>query len=139
MPTEVVVVMDIPEVDKFRGWTGPIGQSFGRLAKETVYWQRVGANKRTGAMAVGMEHKRLTLAQGIAFDAGSSKPYALFVDQGTKPHVITPKKPGGMLVFHWAKVGKTVFLRSVNHPGNRAYKFIQHGLEKALGVWNASG
>jgi hypothetical protein len=135
----VTVVMDKPAVDLFRGWTGPLGMSFERLARETVYRQRTTANRRTGAMIAGLHYTRGRYATGIGFDAGSNAPYALFVDQGTRPHVITPRKPGGLLVFYWPKVGHMVFLRSVKHPGNRAYQFLMKGLERALGVWNRAG
>jgi hypothetical protein len=135
----VVVVMDDAAVNVFRGWAGPIGRSVERLAKETVYRQKLLANKRTGAMMVGIHYDKKTFARGIGFDAGSNAPYALFVEEGTNPHKIVPKTPGGMLVFYWAKVGTIVHLRSVKHPGNRPYKFLARGLERALGVWNRGG
>ena len=43
---------------------------------------------------------------------------AATTDKGARPHPIYPKRPGGLLVFHWPKVGGTVFLRRVSHPGN---------------------
>lgn len=43
---------------------------------------------------------------------------AATTDKGARPHPIRPKRSGGLLVFHWPKVGTTVFLRHVNHPGN---------------------
>lgn len=43
---------------------------------------------------------------------------AVTTDKGARPHVITPRRAGGVLVFHWPKAGGTVFLRRVNHPGN---------------------
>jgi hypothetical protein len=139
MAAVVTVVMDTAAVDQFRGWTGPLGRSFERLAKETVYRQKITANRRTGALIAGMHYEKKRYATGIAFDAGSNAPYALYVDQGARPHPILPKKPGGRLVFFWPKVGAVVFLRSVKHPGNRAYQFLQAGLERALGVWNRAG
>lgn len=44
---------------------------------------------------------------------------ALTTDKGARPHVIRPRRQGGLLVFSWPKAGGTVFLRHVNHPGNR--------------------
>lgn len=43
---------------------------------------------------------------------------AATTDKGARPHVIRPRRRG-LLVFHWPKAGHTVFLRQVNHPGNR--------------------
>lgn len=44
---------------------------------------------------------------------------ATTTEYGAPPHVIRPRRPGGLLVFYWPKVGATVALRKVNHPGNR--------------------
>lgn len=62
-----------------------------------------------------------------------------YVDKGTKPHIIRPKKPGGMLRFSpgfapktafrarfggaGKSTGKPVFRRLVHHPGNKARDF----------------
>lgn len=43
---------------------------------------------------------------------------AATTDKGARPHVIRPRRRGGVLVFSWPKAGGTVFLRHVNHPGN---------------------
>lgn len=54
-------------------------------------------------------------------------PYAPYVDQGTKPHVITPKRPGGVLVF--TENGQKIFARKVNHPGTKAQPFVLPSFE----------
>lgn len=136
---EVEVVLHHAEIDFMKSWEGAIGRSVERLAKETVYRQQVYGNKRTGYMVGRMHYTKKTYVRGIGFLAGSNAPYTLYVDQGTVPHKILPKKPGGMLVFYWAKVGHVVHLRSVNHPGNKAYDFLTKGLRRALGVWGRSG
>lgn len=59
-------------------------------------------------------------------------PAALFVLQGTKPHPIFPRKPGGMLRF---TVGsRVVFARAVNHPGTEANPFLWKALLAARQV-----
>jgi HK97 gp10 family phage protein len=52
----------------------------------------------------------------------TSAPYAGYVEFGTKPHVIVPKKPGGVLVFHVG--GRKVFTRRVHHPGSRPHPYV---------------
>jgi len=47
--------------------------------------------------------------------------YASFVEEGTDPHVIRGRN-GGMLVFEWQ--GRTVRVRSVNHPGTKPLPFM---------------
>jgi len=42
------------------------------------------------------------------YPTGKNKAIWYYVDLGTKPHPITPKKPGGMLVFPWGGKGSYV-------------------------------
>lgn len=134
----VAVELDDAKIAAFTGWGGPVGRSTTRLAKETVFRQKALANKRSGAMAAGMHYKTGKWSRGIEFLAGSPVPYTLFVDQGTKPHVIKAKN-APYLVFFWPKVGRVVHFKSVNHPGNRAYKFLMNGLERAMRMWERGG
>lgn len=48
-----------------------------------------------------------------------------FLEFGTKPHVILPKKPGGVLAFYWEKIGEFVFLKKVNHPGTKPLGLVR--------------
>jgi len=49
-------------------------------------------------------------------------PYAPFVEFGTKPHVIRPKKKKA-LAFE-TENGKEVVVKKVNHPGSKPYPFF---------------
>ena len=61
--------------------------------------------------------------QGDRVIVGPKAAHAPFVEFDTKPHVIEPKKPGGVLAF---KVGgTTVFAKRVNHPGTTAQPFVR--------------
>jgi len=71
-----------------------------------------------------------------------------YVDQGTRPHTIRPKKPGGVLAFPSVSVpktrpgslksgrgkrgGPTVFTREVRHPGGKARGFSKQIKKKML-------
>lgn len=63
--------------------------------------------------------------------------YAAFSDAGTQPHVIRAR--GKVLAFYWPKVGKDVFFRFVNHPGNAAGRWFNGGQddgEPMRGRWD---
>jgi len=50
-------------------------------------------------------------------------PYAGYVEFGTRPHDIRPKKPGGVLVF---TVGGTkVYTKLVHHPGTHPHPYVR--------------
>lgn len=134
-----LIVIHEAEIARMKSWEGEIGRSITRLAKETVFRQRSMANKKTGAMALKMHYKLKTYTTGIGFLAGSNARYTLYPDQGTSPHKITPKTPGGSLVFFWPKAGKVVHLKSVQHPGNKGSHFLERGLRRALSMWERSG
>lgn len=54
-------------------------------------------------------------------------------DRGSPPHVIRPRKVGGLLVFYWPKVGRVVGLHYVNHPGNQARPWWKRALQATYG------
>ena len=66
----------------------------------------------------------------------ATAPHAIFVDGGTKPHVIRPKN-GKYLVFPGSG-GETVFAREVNHPGTKPDGFFERGAEAAERVLEAA-
>lgn len=61
--------------------------------------------------------------EGDKITVGPDTPYADYVEFGTKPHVIKPKKPGGVLRFQVN--GQWVYAKVVNHPGTKAQPFVR--------------
>jgi hypothetical protein len=57
-------------------------------------------------------------------------PAALYVIGGTRPHVIRPRRVGGVLRF--TVNGQVVYARYVNHPGTRPNDFLRQALRAAL-------
>jgi HK97 gp10 family phage protein len=54
-------------------------------------------------------------------------PYAGFVEFGTKPHIIRPKSPGGVLAFKIG--GRQVFAKMVHHPGTKPQPYVRPAFE----------
>lgn len=143
----IVVIIDHVELDKFRGWEGPIGRSVDRLLHRTKDTQVALVGKRSGKLAASIDiHHKGYGSRGIEATVGAGggnmagrRGYALYTDQGTAPHMIKPRDPHGYLIFYWAKVGRVVHLKSVQHPGNKAYRWAERGLEIAMASWQVSG
>lgn len=56
--------------------------------------------------------------------------YAYFVEYGTKPHEIRPKKKK---ILRWQGAGGgDVFAGVVNHPGTKAYKPVENAAKKTF-------
>lgn len=61
----------------------------------------------------------VTFGNGLYYTITASTPYAKYIEDGTRPHVIT-----GNPYLRWdGQINGPV--KSVNHPGNRAYKYME--------------
>jgi HK97 gp10 family phage protein len=54
---------------------------------------------------------------------GPTAEHGVYVEFGTRPHVIRPKNPDGVLAF--TVNGRKVFAKVVNHPGTKAQPFVR--------------
>lgn len=62
---------------------------------------------------------------GVSVDV----PYAAAVHEGARPHIIRARR-APVLSFFWPKVGRQVFFKSVNHPGNRPNPFLSNAVHR---------
>lgn len=58
---------------------------------------------------------------------GSDLEYAGFVNDGTAPHIIRPRRAQ---VLRFNVGGRTVYAKVVNHPGTRARPFLDRALRE---------
>lgn len=104
------------------------------VSMQTALRREFGPHRKSGATQAAT---KVTLesvtATRLTYRAEADTPQARFVNDGTQPHVITPKRnpsapyTGGkwpmyvsgepLLVFYWARVGSIVRFRWVDHPG----------------------
>jgi hypothetical protein len=141
---QVIVVMNEPMVDWFKGWTGPVGRAVIRLANSTASYQRALAPRKTGALVASIRTgRRGRWAGGLEIRIGANPPaagpgdrrgYSYFQNQGTMPHVIRARNAPA-LRFFWVKVGHWVTFKSVLHPGHRARHWADNGMVIALRNW----
>ena len=71
---------------------------------------------RTGKLRRGWVIVQNKTTQGVI---ANRVPYAPFVEFGTSPHVIYPRK---RKFLRFKVGGKTIFARKVNHPGTKAQR-----------------
>jgi len=93
------------------------------IKKHVCYY----APERTGALRRSIEVKVIP-PSGAVVVVGVE--YAPYVEAGTRPHMIYPRKPGGVLRFTVS--GEVVFAKYVRHPGFPGRFFIKRGLEDAI-------
>ena len=56
-------------------------------------------------------------------------PYAVYVHEGTKPHIIEPRNK---MALRWAARGEFVFAKRVNHPGTEKDQFLYDAAENEM-------
>lgn len=67
----------------------------------------------------------------LGFKVGSTLPYAIYVHEGTRPHVI---RPNTARALRFEGAGGVVFAKKVNHPGYRGNPFIREAMEAVVGA-----
>lgn len=94
--------------------------------------QRRVANQARADVPVRTGHLGQTIGEGPITFTGprtvhgsvhATADYALYVHEGTRPHLIRPKRAKA-LRFNIG--GRTVFARLVRHPGTRARPFLRN-------------
>ena len=100
----------------------PVGKDW---ADETVRISKGTVRVRTGATQRSIRRRNASMKKATVV---ASAP-ALWLDQGTKPHDIVPKR-GGFLRF--SKGGQVIFAKRARHPGQRATHFAERAAQAAL-------
>lgn len=120
------------EMDRLlRDPSGDLGRFMSRLGgyvtREAQTLTAARLQRHTGLYADGFTTHTSREPYGLRTRITNVAPYAAYIEDGTRPHIIRPRKPGGVLVFT-NKAGATVFARQVHHPGTRRYRIMQDAL-----------
>jgi Bacteriophage HK97-gp10, putative tail-component len=89
---------------------------------------------RTGNLSNSIHAGEVSGGTELRVDITANTPYAAAIEYGARPHKINAK-PGKWLRF--GTVSGVVFAKSVNHPGNRPYKYLAGALERESETVNA--
>jgi hypothetical protein len=65
-------------------------------------------------------------------EVGSSDPVSVYVEYGTRPHVIFPK---GMVLRFRDRSGRVIYARSVRHPGTKPVRMMGRALAELRLEW----
>ena len=106
-----------------------------RFADEVTRVARAKAPYRTGYLRSMILPNPVVVRSAFEVESGvtSNAPYSIFVEQGTRPHVIRAVNARA-LSFYWPRVGRRVFFASVNHPGTRPNPFMQDAVNEVIGT-----
>jgi hypothetical protein len=79
-----------------------------------------GRHNKTGALFQSLYNRSIPNGREVGHDPQRA-PHAIFVQLGTRPHVIAPKNKKAL---RWASGGKFFFAGKVNHPGYRGDAYL---------------
>lgn len=97
-----------------------------KAARAVVNRAKVLCRVDTGRLRASIRvERRSLLGLRMRWTVGSDVEYAAAVNDGTRPHKITAKNAQA-LRFRWN--GKTVIVKSVQHPGTKAKPFLDRAL-----------
>ena len=107
---------------------GLIGRWLYGQAQRVQDAARVDCPKRTGKLSQSIVKRPVITSElGMSVIIGAYQPYAVFVHEGTKAHVIMPKTAKAL---HWVNgAGDDVFAKSVHHPGTKPHRFLTDNMK----------
>lgn len=121
-----------PEMTNYiRSPSGPVGEHLASKGRLITGLAKIQVGVRTGALRSSIHMRHLVDTRGQYVMVGSPLPYARMHHEGTKPHVITPKR-AKMLRF--VRRGQVVYAHSVLHPGTKANKYLVDAMKKVPGL-----
>jgi hypothetical protein len=113
---------DRPQLDRLlnapRGEVGAYLFLKGQKIREKAR-QQVGID--TGRLKGSIHVRQGRRGPGQYVEVGSPYSHALMHHEGTKPHVIMPKRAS---VLRFAAGGRIVYTRKVNHPGTKPNRYL---------------
>lgn len=81
----------------------------------------------TGRMKLSERYARTGFAEGVRLEWRAYTPYAKYVIDGTRPHII---RPVAARALHWySGDGRQHFAKVVHHPGNKPNPFPKEVLD----------
>ena len=114
---------------------GPVSQQvLGRAERVAeIARENVSGHSRSGALMESISVDPIPTHEGLSANVGSNLPQGAYLEFGTRPHPITPRNPGGLLISYPDNPDPLLQpQRSVNHPGNQPYPWLLPALESVF-------
>lgn len=104
------------------------GRAARKLAERTQRTAAIAEREAPGTMGRYITWKIVDGPHGLQGVIVCDHPATRFVLDGTRPHIIRPRRKGGVLRFEVR--GKVVYSAYVRHPGTRANNFLARALRE---------
>lgn len=126
----VKVVFYEPVLDKFLNQpTGTVGEYLRDKGNQITFLAKTLVGVRTGALRASIHMRHLRDTRGQYVQVGSTLPYARMHHEGTRPHMIYPKRAK---VLRFVRRGQVVYAHAVRHPGTKANKYLTQAMRTVI-------
>lgn len=102
------------------------------LRKRAVILQALAQRQvgvKTGALKKSIRYQIVRDSKGLLATVGSGNRIALMHHNGTKPHIILPKRAQTLRFYSH---GRIVYSKIVHHPGTKPNKYLTDNLARAI-------
>lgn len=106
--------------------SGDVGRYLAKKGRIVQAAARSQVGVRTGALRASIHMRHLRDSRGQYVKIGSALNYALLHHEGSKPHLIVPKRA---TVLKFATRGRMVYAHAVMHPGTKANRYLTDNLK----------
>lgn len=135
MPTSSVTKLNPSALNNvLRGPQGDVARMLRGLGTRVVHTAESIADAeldvQTSQYHNGFRFDLMHGGRGVFLRVANNSKVAAFVEFGTRPHIIVPRKA---MVLSWAgDAGQQVFARMVRHPGTRAYRVLERAVREEV-------
>jgi len=120
------IVFRRPVLDKFlNSPTGPVGRHLYGRGLRILLAARTQVGVETGKLKASLNMKHGRSGPGQYVKIGSPLNYALVHHEGSRPHIIVPKRAE---TLRFSSRGRIVYTRIVKHPGTKPNKYLTDNL-----------
>ncbi|QFG12310.1 Hypothetical Protein OBI_RACECAR_88 [Arthrobacter phage Racecar] len=108
---------------------GETGRFLAKRAEKLVHLSRRQVGKKTRALERSISYKVVRDGRGLVAVVGSSNRVALMHHQGTRPHIILPKRAKTLRFY---SRGRIVYSKMVRHPGTKPNRYLTDNLRRVV-------
>lgn len=113
-----------------RNFGGPTSMHMAKIAREVLFKAQAQVGVDTGNLRASLKSTRYYQGSGMpGYLIGSYNKVAYMHHEGTKPHMIYPKKAKKL---SFGKYGTIYHVGPVNHPGTRPNRYLLDPLKSTI-------
>lgn len=114
----------------FKSPAGPVGKDMLKKGRKLQSLARRQVGHKTGVLAATLTVTMSKWASGdIKITVGSSSKVAYMHHEGTRAHVILPRRTSAL---RFTQGGRVVYARRVYHPGTRPNRYLTDNLPRVV-------